>query len=226
MNATVPQVKVGDVLILVEQYNRKPRTVNVSKVTKAGWVRFMETSVSGEAVESAAYKPANFQCGWELTVGSRYRVNCLYVYTEEKLAELNAAWQKEEDARAAKAEEWARKQQAELEQKAAELQELQAVVGTELRPLMETDLGEGKVLVFKLPVKADIQERNGTEQVVMVRVKQGIRFSVREGEHAEWEAYPTWAHKGTSSFSSCSAFRAPLETDAVWEALRYVYHNW
>lgn len=219
MNATQSTVKVGDVLVFVARNNAKPVTVNVSKVTKAGWVKFTHT----DGKESSAYKPARYGEGWELT-SNGYTSGRLYLVG--KLDELNEVYEKRQQEEKEKAEKWNEQNHQREVQRQAELAELKAVVGTELKPLMETDLGEGKVLVFKLPVKADLQERNGTEQVVMVRVKLGTRWSVRNGEQPEWEAYPTWAHKGTSSFSSCSACVDTTEEAAVWEALRYVYNNW
>ncbi len=228
MNATVPQVTVGTVMIFRANYEADPITVNVSRVTKGGWVRFTYPSGPDAGKESSNYKPARYGEGYAPADNPRYAKASLIRFSEEKMAELTEASAKRRQAIAEKRDEENARIEAIKQREADQLAEVKKLLdGNFNRVAMHREVlnaaGEA-ILMLKLPVKAELVERKGDFQVVVLKVAKYKHN--RYGQNDQWVAYPTYADKTTSSWSSISGSYAASADDAVWEALRYLYNNW
>lgn len=224
MTATANRPEVGAVMIYRKEYGADPVTVNVAKVSKAGWVKFTHADGS----ESSWYKRDGD--GYERADRSRLsRTHSrLYPFSEERLAALKAEHARQQEEYRRKAEEHRARVEATEKRQAEELAAVRAALGGDWRTalLAEAETGDdlGRVYMIRLPVRPDAVERKGAHQIVLVRVRKEVKSWLNESE--QWAAYPTYADKTTSSWSSISPETGPDADAAVWNALRYLHANW
>lgn len=223
MTANATPVTVGTVMIYRPEYGAEPVTVNVSKVTKAGWVRF--TYADGS--ESSLYKPAGAEYERAQALRWSRTRSVLYPFTEGRLAQLKAEAARAAAERQAKADEDAARRRAAEERRAAELAEVKAALGGDWRTALVCDepLSDGgRLLVIRLPMPVGSVERTGNVRLTVLRVRRNTSPWANEGD--AWEVYPTYADKTSSSFPSISAECGPDADTAIWAALRYLHNTW
>lgn len=228
MTATEINIKVGTVMIFVGCYNAEPVTVNVSKVTPSGLVRF--TGPSGK--ESGLYKfNGRDEYYPKDRNGSRYgRGERLYLHTPEKLAELIDRHETIERAKADKRVLEDANRAAHEVKRLAEIDELKLRMGGNYdnNVLLRTLLGEDRLVTIGLPVKPERVERKGETEIVIIRLKTDKNYwDYNSDEKAERvEGYMTVASKGSSSFGSYSGVYGKDDESVIWECLRSAYNSW
>ncbi len=210
-NATT--VKVGDVMLLVGYYTHEPKRVNVSRVTKAGWVRY--TLANG--TESELYKPVK---GWNAKAG-QYETNgrSAYLYTLDHLNELNARYASQAALQAEKKAEDDKRRAASNERHNNELAEVRKVFAVPTAPARTLADGS-RVYTFTLPANPN---NDRGDAIVMVRCKAGKDWS-DSGKTVE--ANHTYVKATGSSFCSCSASYYFTDEEAILEAARSAYFAW
>jgi hypothetical protein len=219
------EVKVGDVMILVRSYGL-PETVNIHRVTPSGQVTFLDEN----GVESRRFKR-----DWPDAVNYRpvkqgySRFSCqLYVYSDEKLAELRQVAEEHAVAQAEKkvAEE---KRQAEIAAaNAAERAELKKAVGGSIIAVSSLRvLPDGsRLYTVTLPVKECYAERKKNFEVAIVRCWDEKRYSWQGNSEDGVKFAMTYCNGDCVSFSSCSTEFAVNDEVALWSTATYLYHRW
>lgn len=223
MVANETPVTVGTVLLYTPRHGEPPVTVNVSKVTKTGLIRV--TFPNGS--ESELYKASN--SGYpdyrpSFTAKGDYSAT-LFPNTPENLAMLVEWADKAKADRDAKEAENRARRFAREEQEALELFDVKARLGGDYGPfiLHKTLLGEDRFLTIGLPVKAEMVERKGDLEMVVLKLKNEKDW-MDGGDRVV--GYMTLANKSNSSFSSYSGVYGKTDEEVIWECLRTAYRSW
>lgn len=222
--------KVGDVMILMVGESR-PKTVNLSSVTKTGLVRF----AANDGTESELFK----EVGWGVN-GSRYeprtkvrygRRSVLYPYSEVKLEELNKMVDRLETE--AKDKEAARLANLEAREArlAAELVSTKAACGNELPVVSAVDAGSYEVVTMLVPTLPERAERHGERLVVVVRLawREENDWTANSGSEKVKRLYTGLTYTkadDAGSWPSVSADSYPDRETALWNAARYARYSW
>lgn len=213
-------MKLGDKVIYVPKYNgHYPALHTVTRVTPKGMIELLE-------LPKILFKPQH----WNDEVYEPWRDGSgrVYVYSKEKMDELNKyAREHERESNKREAEREKNKQER-LKRLANELAEVQRVCG-KLEDVIEFTkrTSGGNIFVLSIPVKAALLERKGESETIIVKTRvneQHYNYEIKEYEKG-WEFWMTYTHKGTHSFSSSSSSIAGTEDEALWEAIRHAYNN-
>lgn len=211
--STKATIQAGDEVIFRSRYGAMPERRKVEKVTPKGWIR----------VGGTTYRP-----GWNGYETSKFQGEC-FLFSEAKWAELVEAAEQVEATNREKQKEREEHQRLYEQRKADDLAVVKEVIGL-LKVVIKFErmLSDGERVVFmEIPVKEEYLERKGPEEILICKLKDVKDLDWHSGiKSNKVECHYTYQNRGTGGFPSCSRREYNSNEEALWDAIRCVYHSW
>ena len=219
------KLNVGDVVILRKNGSTKPETTNVDSVTAAGNFRVY-------AAPGILFSGDRWADGY--APREKRRDEMVYLYTEEKLAEVMKRWNDNAAAAEAKKVEREEAHKKAAERHAAELVEVKLAMGGFMMVRAREVMPDGsRIFWVNLPIKPSVAERKVGFEVMFVRLKdvEDYDWDAPSGPDGhkkvkKVELVYSYLNGGSCSFASVSAEKCGSDEEALWEAARRLYYSW
>ncbi len=216
-------LNVGD-RVIYSKYGNAPVQTTVRKVTKAGWIRLYAPETN------EMFKPSQHEKKCYYANVRNQRAAVVFPFSQEKFDELLIRYNQIQANKKAKRQKEQQRQVDLLAERQRELDEVQALLNADLDSctLHKTILPDGSRLrTMQLPVQADLTARKGDFEVLVARLKDVEEMNWETGVmESKVELHLTSCNGQSCSWPSYSTTRHDTDEEALWEAVRRIYHNW
>lgn len=212
---TDTQVKIGDKVIFMRDRDAQPVVTTVERLTPSGQIRIPEY-------------PKSFRRNtwWEKNQydAPGYDSASVYIYSDNKLAELQTHADEVAKDKAEKIAAKERERQERATEEAQQLAEIKTLCGNVPPIKYQQSLPDGsRFYVLEIPVNLDKRQK---VSVVVLNCADKKDYDWSAAKEVAVITADVSIFRGDGGSSHLSTFRVANDDEAIWEAARYRYNDW